>query len=279
MNYYNNTYLVYNIDELNEKLNNLENINNETDEFFKNFSFEKNVLNNQVAKGNSSQVFNKIIKEDTTKAKIINYLNKLSQNNLSKIVNLIREIVFQTTDELNEFVFQCIKKIKLEKDEIRPLVAGLCWEFMSLYFVTSNNEKIYFRKLLLTEVKKEYLNSISFETNEWTKEKADKVMILIGTLYNGKIIEEKIMVSIINDLKNNIAFKLDETQEYYEKVEKSIQLLSCLVSSIVLNVDSRLMLGDLDKFLHKQIAEYEEAKCISKKIRLVAKNIIYELTK
>jgi len=280
MNYNNNnTYSVYNIAELNEKLNSFQNINNETDAFFKNFSFEKNVLNNQMAKGNSSQVFNKIIKEDTTKAKIINYLNKLSQNNLSKIVNLIREIVFQTTDELNELVYQCIKKIKLEKDEIRPLVAALCWEFMSLYFVTSDNEKIYFRKLLLTEVKKEYLSSISFDTNEWTKDKADKVMILIGTLYNGKIIEEKVMVSIINDLKNYITFKHDETQEYYEKVEKSIQLLSCLISSVVLNVDSKLMFGELDKFLQKQISEYEEAKCISKKIRLVAKNIIYELTK
>jgi hypothetical protein len=39
------------------------------------------------------------------------------------------------------------------------------------------------------------------------------------------------------------------------------------------------MFGELDKFLQTQIVEYEEAKCISKKIRLVAKNIIYELTK
>lgn len=277
--YNNNTYWVYNIGELNDKLNSFENINTETDTFFKNFSFEKNVLNNQVAKGNSSQVFNKIIKEDTTKAKIINYLNKLSQTNLSKIVNSIREIVFQTTDELNELVYQCIKKIKLEKDEVRPLVAALCWEFMSLYFVTADNEKIYFRKLLLTEVKKEYLSSISFESNEWTKEKADKVMILIGTLYNGKIIEEKIMTSIVKDLKNNITYRQDETQEYYDRVEKSIQLLSCLVSSVVLNTESKGMFGDLDKFLHEQISGYEEAKCISKKIRLVAKNIIYELTK
>jgi hypothetical protein len=276
---YNNTYSVYNIVELNEKLNSFQNINNDVDTFFKNFNFETNILNNQMAKGNSSQVFNKIIKEDTTKAKIINYLNKLSQNNLSKIVNMIREIVFQTTDELNELVYQCIKKIKLEKDEIRPLVAALCWEFMTLYFVTSDNEKIYFRKLLLTEVKKEYLSSISFDSNEWAKEKADKVMILIGTFYNGKIIEEKIMSSILNDLKNNITYKQDETQEYYDRVEKSIQLLSCLVSSIVLNTDSKLMFGELDKFLQTQIVEYEEAKCISKKIRLVAKNIIYELTK
>ena len=121
--------------------------------------------------------------------------------------------------------------------------------------------------------------SISFDSNEWTKEKADKVMILISTFYNGKIIEEKIMFSIINDLKKNIVFKSDETQEYYDKVEKSIQLLSCLVSSVVLNTESKMMFGDLDKFLLQQISEYEEAKCISKKIRLVAKNIIYELTK
>ena len=280
---YNQTYNVYNIQELTNKLDSLEYLNKDTTNFFKNFTFENNVANQQVAKSNSANVFNKIIKEDTTKAKIINCLNKLSQTNLTKIVTSIREIVFQTTDELNELVYQCIKKIKLEKDEVRPLVAALCCEFMTLYFVTSENEKIYFRKLLLSEVKKEYISSISFDLNEWTKEKADKVMILISTFYNynhnGKIIEEKIMVSIINDLKKNIIYTENETQEYYDKVEKSIQLLNCLISSVVLNAESRCIFNGLDKFLQEQLNYYEEAKCISKKIRLVCKNIIYELTK
>ena len=274
----NQTYYVYNPIELNEKLDSITLTNYEVLNFFKNFTFEQ-ISNQQIDKGNTSTVFNKIIKEDTTKAKIIGYLNKLNQHNFTKILNSIREIVFQTTDELNELVYQCIQKIKRDNDLIRPLVAALCKELLSLYFPTADDNKIYFRKLLLTEVKKEYVSSISFNSNEWTKDKADKVMILIGVLYNGKIIEDNIMVSIINDLKKNIEYKENKTQEYYENVEKSIQLLSYLVSSVVTNDDSKNLFEGLDHFLQKQIDIYEETKCIQKKIRFVCKNIIFELNK
>lgn len=272
------SYYVYDPTELFDKLNLNTNINIEVDLFFKNFSFE-DVTNQQLAKGNTSQVFNKIIKEDTTKARIIGYLNKLNQHNLAKVVSSIRDIVFQTTDELNELVFQCIQKIKRDNDLIRPLVAALCKEFLSLYFVTSDNDKIYFRKLLLTEVKKEYVSSIYFDSYEWTKEKTDRVMILISTLFNEKIIEDKIMLSIINDLKRKITYKQDESQEYYEHVEKSIQLLNCLVASIVLNPESNTIFAGLDKFLQEQMLIYEEVKCIQKKTRLICKNTIFELEK
>lgn len=271
-------YYVYNYNELYNKLDSLTDTNPDVVNFIKNFTFAE-VTNQHIEKGNSTHVFNKIIKEDTTKAKIIGYLNKLSQHNLNKIVNSIRDIVFQTTEELNELVYQCILKIKRENELIRPLVAALCWEFLTLYFITSDNDKIYFRKLLLSEVKKEYLNSTAYDSDEWSKEKADKVMILIGTLYNGKIIEDKIMSSIINDFKKTIIYKENGSQEDYEKVEKSVQSLSCLVSSIVLNEDSRKMLNGLDLFLTEQMVIYEEKKCISKKVRLVCKNTIFELTK
>ncbi len=271
-------YYVYNPSDLFEKLNLNTKTNVDVEDFFKKFSFEE-VSNQHIAKGNSTQLFNKIIKEDTTKARIIGYLNKLNQHNLAKVVSSIREIVFQTTDELNELVFQCIQKIKRDNDLIRPLVAALCKEFLSLYFITSDTDKIYFRKLLLTEVKKEYLSSIDFDSDEWTKEKSDRVMILISTLFNEKIIEDKIMLSIINDLKKNILYKENETQEYYECVEKSIQLLSCLVTSIVLNTDTKIVFDGLDEFLKNQMQIYEEVKCIQKKTRLICKNIIFELDK
>lgn len=274
----NQTYYVYNPIELFDKLNLNININIDVELFFKNFSFEE-VASQQLAKGNTTQVFNTIIKQNTTKSKIIGFLNKLNQHNLSKVISSIREIVFQTTDELNELVFQCIQKIKRDNDLIRPLVAALCKEFLSLYFTTIDNDKIYFRKLLLSSVKKEYVNSIDFNSNEWTKEKSDRVMILISTLFNEKIIEDKIMLSIINDLKKNITYKSDETQEYYEHVEKSIQLLNCLVSSIVLNSESKIIFNGLDIFLEEQMKIYEEFKCIQKKTRLICKNIIFELEK
>jgi hypothetical protein len=237
-------YSVYNYNELLSKLDTITDLNPDSDKFLKTFSFTE-ITNQQVAKGNSSSVFKNVTKEDPTKSKIIGYLNKLSQHNLSKIISSIREIVFQTQDELNELVYQCILKIKKENELTRPLVAALCWEFLSLYFVTSDNDKIYFRKLLLSEVKKEYMSSIAFNSDEWTKEKADKVMILIGTLYNGKIIDDKIMTSIVNDLRKIITYKEDGQQEYYEFVEKAIQLLSCLVSSVVSNDESSYNLNKM----------------------------------
>ena len=192
---------------------------------------------------------------------------------------MIREIVFKTEDELNELVNQCIQKIKRDNEQIKPLVAALCLELLSTYFMTSSGEKIYFRKLLLSEVKKDYINSISYDNDEWTKEKADKSMFLIGTLFNQKIIDFKIMTSIINDLKKNIIYKENGTQEDYEKVEKSLQQINCLISSIIFNEDSKIILSDLNIFLQTELDIYEDKKCISKKIRLVCKNTIYELNK
>ena len=76
---------------------------------------------------------------------------------------------------------------------------------------------------------------------------------------------------------DDIEFKENGTQDQYEKVEKSIQQVSCLISCIILNEESKKLYSNLDEFLEKEIAIYEEKKCISKKIRIVCKNSISEL--
>jgi hypothetical protein len=271
-------YSVYNIDELKQKFSQVNEQSSDVNNFFTNFKFST-VINYNNAKNNTSSVFKNLIKEDVTKSKIISLLNKLHHQNLTKVISGIREIVFQTEDELNELVNQCIQKIKRDNDQTRPLIAALCWELQTTYFVTSDGEKIYFRKLLLSEIKKEYLSSINYDNEDWYKEKSDRIMILIGTMFNGKIIEFKIMNSIINDLKKLIEYKENGTQEQYEKVEKAIQQLSCLVSCITLNEESKKLYGDLDEYLEKQINIYEEKKCISKRIRIICKNTIDGLRK
>ena len=271
-------YSVYNIEELKQKFSQVNEKSSDVNNFFTNFKFST-IINYNNAKNNTSSVFKNIIKEDVTKSKIISLLNKLHHQNLTKVISGIREIVFQTEDELNELVNQCIQKIKRDNDQIRPLVAALCWELQSTYFVTSDGEKIYFRKLLLSEIKKEYLSSINYDNEEWNKERSDKIMILIGTMFNNKIVETKIMNSIINDFKKIIEYKENGTQEQYEKVEKTIQQLSCIISCITLNEESKKLYGNLDEYLEKEIAIYEDKKCISKKIRLVCKNTITELRK
>ena len=141
-------YSVYKITDIINELNKITEKSEEVNNFFKNFNFET-IIKDNLAKTNSVYVFKNVIKEDTTKSKITQALNKLHQQNLVKIISMIREITFKNMDELNELVNQCILKIKKESELTRPLVAALCWEFLSLYFVTSENDKIYFRKLLL----------------------------------------------------------------------------------------------------------------------------------
>lgn len=271
-------YSVYKPEDLINQLNTVTEINKDVSNFFSTFSFS-NILNQNIDKGNSAYVFKNAMKEDTTRSKIILALNKLHQQNLTKIISMIREITFQTEDELTELVNQCTQKIKRDNDQIRPLVAALCWELLSTYFLTATGEKIYFRKLLLTAVKNDYIENTNYLDDSWTKEKGEKSMVLIGTLFNSKIIEEKIMSSIISDFKNKITYKEGGTQEDYDIVEKSIHQLSCLISTIIRKDDVENIYGNLDEFLENQISVYEEKKCVSKKIRLVCKNCIAELRK
>ena len=276
-------YSAYDNDKLIEKLNEDKTINSDILSFFKNFSFN-NIVNQNLAKGNSAYVFKNAIKEDTTKSKITQSLNKLHSQNLSKIVSSIREIIFQNHDELNELVSQCILKIKKDNEQIRPVIAALCHELQSTYFLTADGEKIYFRRLLLTAVKNDYIESLKYDDDNWSKEKGERSMILVGSLFNIKIIEKKIMISIINDLKKLIEYKEDQSQEFYEYVEKAMQQLSCLISVIVpqnsqINNPDNIneIFIEIVEFLEKYIIIYEEKKCISKKIRIVCKNSISEL--
>ena len=275
---YQTQYSVYKPQELVAQLNTVKDTYDEVQQFYSTFSFTS-IVNQNLDKGNSAYVFKSVIKEDSTKSKIITALNKLHQQNLSKILIMLREITFQTKDELNELVSQCIQKIKRDSDQIKPLVAALCWDLLSTYFATETGEKIYFRTLLLTTVKNDYIENSNYSDEMWTREKGEKSMILIGILFNHKIIEEKVMASIIKDFKNKITFKEGGTQEDYENVEKSIHQLSCLVSTIIKNDEVISIYGELDTFLENQMIVYEEKKCISKKIRLVCKNIVEELKK
>jgi hypothetical protein len=271
-------YTVYKPEEIILELDKVQEENEEVKKFFSSFSFDR-ILNQNIEKNNSAFVFKNVMKEDTTKTKIISALNKLHQQNLTKIIAMIREITFQTEDELTDLVNQCIQKIKRDNEQIRPLVSALCWELLSTYFLTGTGEKIYFRKLLLTAVKNDYVENSKYDDDAWTKERGEKSMVLIGTLFNSKIIEGKIMSSIFQDFKNKIEYKKSESQEYYESVEKSIHQLSCLISTIISNDEVKELYGDLDDFLESQMQVYEDKKCISKKIRLVCKNCIEQLRK
>lgn len=268
------TYYTYNPTELYNKLNNIEEPNNDVYNFFENFTFGQ-IINQNSARINSSNIIKNVVKENPTRAKIIGFLNKLKRDNLQYIVNCLREVVIETDEELNDFVFQCIQKIKKENDSNRPIIAALCKELLDYYFITSDGEKLYFRKLLINEVRNDYRKSMNFDSDDWARDKAEKVMILIGVLYNnGQIIENFVIESIIQDLKKNIKYVESESQEHYDNVEKSIHLLSHLISTIIIGCDSFHIFEELKRFLEEQLRFYEEKKCIPRKARLTITNII-----
>lgn len=272
MSYNYKEYNVYEKESLFQTLNGITDIDNDIKTFYETFNID-NVLKENEARTTSNFVFKNRMKEDTTKSKITQALNKLHQQNIGKVVSMVREIEFKSFDDLNELVSQCIQKIKRENEQMRPIISALCYELLSTYFISSTGEKIYLRKLLLSSVKSEYIESLSFNSDTWSKDKSEKSIILIATFFNSKIIDEKIMKSIFEDLKQKIKYKENETQEHYENVEKSIQYLSLFVSII----NDNIVYDNLDTFLEDEMQIYEEKKCITKKIRIVCKNIITEL--
>ncbi len=271
-------YSVYKTDELFQKFSEITEQSEDVNKFFTNFKFNTITKKNE-AVGTSSHVFNNIIKHDTTKAKIISLLNKLHGQNITKVIAGIREIVIQTEEELNELVNQCILKMKRDTNEIKPLVAKLCYELQTTYFDTKEGDKIYFRKILLSEIKKDYVYCVNYNSSEWNKEKSDKIMIMIGIMFNNEVIDSKIMGSIIKDFRKMIEYKPNQEKVYYEKVEKAILQLSSLVSSIILNEESKKIYGDLDVFLDTQITLMDENNNIVNRNRLTCKNTIAELRK
>ncbi len=272
MSYNYKEYHVYEKESLFQTLGSITDKSDDIKTFYETFNIE-NVLKENEARTTSNFVFKNRMKEDTTKSKITQALNKLHQQNIGKVVSMIREIEFKLFDDLNELVSQCIQKIKRENEQMRPIISALCYELLSTYFISSTGEKIYLRKLLLSAVKNEYIDSLNFNGENWSKDKSEKSIILIATFFNSKIIDEKIMKSIFEDLKQKIKYRENETQEYYENVEKSIQYLSLFVSII----NDNTIYDNLDKFLEDEMIIYEEKKCITKKIRIICKNIITEL--
>jgi len=273
-------YTVYKPEELIKKLDLLEDEHEDVIKFFNNISYN-DIVKQDFAKKNSLYVFKNIKNDNPIKSKIISELNKLNSQTLQKVISSITDIIITKEEDVNELFNQCIQKIKRDNEQIRPLVAALCNVLVERYIPTDIGETVKFKKVFIKKVKNEYEESVNYSSENWTKEKGEKVMILLGTLYNSKTLNDSIMISIINDFKKKIFYKEDGNQEYYEEVEKSLQQLSCLLSCIILNEETKKIYNDLqlDKFLEDQMLIYEEKKCISKKIRLVCKTTIQELRK
>jgi hypothetical protein len=269
------SYIVYKYEHLEKLVNDDNEIHYEICNFFNEFNDNK-VTDISKLKNNSQFVFINEINKNETKSSIIQLLNKLNKSNLQKIYISIREIPFSSNDEINELIKQCIIKIKQESNINRPLVGNLCKELSSTFFIDKNGQKIHFAVLMLKKTFEEYKNAMNFESSEWEKEKAEKSMILLGTLINSKIIETEILEKIIEDFKKRIVFIENQEQTFYEEVEKSMQLLSILISTII-DKDSKDVFINAKIFIDKELDKYENNKCITRKTRIFFKDALSKL--
>ena len=284
------TIYTHNLDEINQSFSNYLALNEQYNEnaeenlgeqntinFFKTFSYST-IISQNIIKQNTANVFNDANNENTFKSTVIALLNKLNAKNISKIIHMLREIEFKTVQDLHELVSQCITKIKRDSEQTKPITAMLCYELRTLFFKTETSENIYFKNILLSKIKDEYLLSIDFDNEQWNKDNSEKTTILIGVLYNNKIVTEPIIMEIINDYKNKITFVSGQTTEFYVKKEFVFSQLFVLLSSIIFNGDTIGLFTEMEKFINGEISKYKEQQCISKKIQLICKNLFSDIT-
>jgi len=258
---------VYNSEDLFKELSNITDTNEDVIKFYKNFSFDNLIKENNYY-NNSAQIFKDETAEETNSSKMIQLLNKLHNKNIQKTVFSLREIKFNSVSELTELVNLCIQKIKRENEQIKPLIGMLCYELLSVYCIDENNEKIYFRKILLTNIKNDYFNNIDYNNEQWLRENSVKLMTVIGILFNCAVIDSKILLSIFDDFIKCIEYTEIKNENDFADVEKSIQLLLYLSSTLILNDNINEKCKNMYDFLETQKNIYNNCKKICKKSRL-----------
>lgn len=270
--------IVYKFDDLEKLINNEQDKHQEIISFYKEFNDEK-VTNLEKLKDNTQFVFTNEINKSETKSTIIQLLNKLNKSNLQKIYTSIRDIKFSSNDELDDLIKQFIIKIKQESNMVRPLVGRLCKDLSSTFFIDKDGEKIHFIRLMLKATFTEYSSAMNFKSKDWDEEKAKKSIILLGTLMNSGVVDGEITEKIVEDFKKKIAFiepNKVNNETYYSEVEKSMQLLSLLISMIVEKENKEIFIN-AKPFIDKELTKYEDIKCITRKTRIFFKEALNKL--
>jgi hypothetical protein len=264
------TEIVYIVEELISSLGEVKTSNNEVDSFFETFTFEQ-VINRKNEKNNSINVFKNTISENEIKSNIIKILNKVNKNNIEKSAMDIKNIDFSTFEDYKELVRQCISKIKNTNEQMRYYIGSLC-SHLHYLFNNSEKKKVNFEDLLLSATRFEYLEFIKFDIE---KNQDKRILLVISTLYDVKILDEVLISGIFDDFKKFIKF--DETKINYDVIEYAIQHLCYFIHSLGFNNNLLLLSNDIDKFLNEEVLLY--GKNISKKIILTIENTVEEIYK
>jgi len=229
------------------------------------------VLKRKDEKDNSKNIFKNNINENKTKSEIIKFLNKINQKNIEKTALDIKNINFTTFEEYKELVLQCLNKIKNTNEEMRYYVGSLCCQ-LQILFNNSDKNKISFVDLILQTTRKEYLEFIKFDIDN---EPDKRILFVISTLYDVKILDENIISKIFDDFRNYIKFENDKKN--YESIELCIKYLCYFLNSLGFNSDLISKINNNnDKIKH--LEKLDELIILSKYINKFLKNeiVLYE---
>lgn len=247
---------VYKVEELTKLVNSYEGTNKDTSVFFEEFTVDKITNLTKQRECSKSLFFTEVDKDGGTRTKIIQLLNRCNSSNMETIFKELKKITFTTNEELTMLIKECLKKIKEVSEIMKPHFGNLCKDLLSFFFKGKDNKNIYLKPLMLECVFKEYSEAMNFSSEEWDKDNAKKVMILLGTLMNSKVIEVEITVNVVKDFVNRIKHK--EVKQL-SHVDDSIELLSLLVS-VVSDEESRNEFLKIKDFLKEQLLEYDKDK-------------------
>lgn len=264
------TEIVYIVDELVNTLGQVNSLNNEVESFFETFTFEQ-VIKRKTEKSNSINVFKNTISENEIKSNIIKILNKVNKNNIEKSADDIKNIDFSTLEDYKELVRQCVSKIKNTNEQMRYYIGSLC-SHLHYLFNNSDKKKVNFEDLLLSATRFEYMEFIKFDIE---KNVDKRILLVVSTLYDVKILDDALISVIFDDFRKFIAF--DETKTNYDVIEYAIQHLCYFIHSLGFNSNLLLLSNNIDKFLNETVSLYNSN--ISKKTILTIENTIEEIYK
>lgn len=260
------TEITFENNSLFEELNKVDTVNKDVSSFFDVSTYD-DVLKRKDEKDNSKNIFKNNIIENKTKSEIIKFLNKINQNNIDSTAFDIKNINFTSFEDYKELVLQCLNKIKNTNEQMRYYIGTLCCQ-LHILFGNSDKKKINFKDLLLNATRSEYLEFIKFDIE---KNDDKRILFVISTLYDVKILDEFLISKIFDDFRNYIKFETDDTN--YESVELAIKYLCYFLNSLGFNNDLILKINNNNDKL-KHLEKLDELLILSKYINKFLKEEI-----
>lgn len=262
------TETIFVVDDIYRELDNIETLNESVSTFLDTFTIEQ-IKNRKNEKLNSVNVFKHNIIDNEIQSSIIKVLNRVNQNNIEKSAAEIKNINFTKMEDYQELVIQCLNKIKNTNEQMKYYI-GLLFCNLICLFNNSDNKKVNIEDLLLKTTREEYLDFIKFDVKNNT-DKNKKILIVISTLYEVKILDEKLISDIFDDFRNFI--KYEPNKKNYEQIEIAIQYLCYFLSSLGFNNDLILKINNNNDKL-KYMERLQEILILSKHINVFLKNEI-----